>query len=74
MAQARHCLEVFFLAQPEGAFADLGFAGRGDDRRRLEQRCDGAVLAGYEAVEVVSVIRAVSGFQRITAIFAHPIM
>jgi len=38
------------------------------------QRHEGGVWSGGEAVEVVSVIRAVSGFQRITAIFTHPIV
>jgi len=74
--QAKHCLEILVLAQPlpERAFADFGLASGSGDRRRLEQGSDGAVLAGSEAVEVVSVIWAVSGFQRVMAIFTHPIM
>ena len=56
-------LEVLVLAQPEaqGALADLGFAGGGDDGSRLEQGLERAVLARGEAVETVPLVFVVSG-------------
>ena len=62
---------VLAQALPEGAVADVGLAG-GGDRRRLGERPEWAVLMGGEPVEMASVIRAVSGFQRFSAMFAYP--
>ena len=64
---------VLAQALPEGAVADVGLAD-GGDRRRLDERHECAVLMGGELVEMVSVIRAVSGFQRFSAMFAYPIV
>jgi hypothetical protein len=45
---AEFLLEIFVVAEPaaEGAFADLGFLGGGDDGAGLEQGGKGAVLGG----------------------------
>ncbi len=56
-------LEVLVLAQPQaqGALADLGLAGGGDDRRRIEQGLERAVLAPGESVETIPFILVISG-------------
>ena len=65
--------KILALTQPlpRGVFSDLGLASGGNDQRRLEQRHEGAVMAGGESVEVISVVVAVSGDQRVLAMFAH---